>query len=105
MIYLNAMKTDIHPQYFPEAQVVCVCGNRFTVGSTVEKIHVELCNKCHPFYTGQQKFVDTVGRIEKFKQKQEKARLRVASAKQAKVEKEREEQQPRTLKEMLTGLK
>lgn len=97
------MKADIHPQYFSEAQVVCACGNKFTVGSTTQTIHIQLCNKCHPFYTGQQKFVDTVGRIEQFRQKQEKAKVVVAKAEKEK--KEKEEYRPRTLKEMLTGLK
>ena len=63
------MKAQIHPQYFENAQVVCSCGNQFNVGSTKESIHVELYNKCHPFYTGQQKFVDTASRIEKFETK------------------------------------
>ena len=63
------MKQGIHPKYFEEAQVNCVCGNKFTTGSTIEKIDVEVCNKCHPFYTGQQKFVDIRGRIDKFKEK------------------------------------
>ncbi len=60
------MKSDIHPTYYPDAKVVCACGNTFSVGSTVEEIRVELCSKCHPFYTGKQNFVDTGGRIEKF---------------------------------------
>lgn len=97
------MKANIHPPYFPKAQVACACGNRFTIGSTQEIIHVELCHKCHPFYTGQQRFVDTVGRIERFKEKQEKAKVRVA--KKVQEEKEKEEQRPRTLKEMLTEIK
>ncbi len=99
------MKADIHPPYFPEAQVTCVCGNRFTAGSTRETIHVELCNKCHPFYTGQQRFVDTVGKIERFKEKQEKARQRSLSVKKAKEEKVKEDQGPKTLREMLQELK
>ena len=67
------MKSDIHPQYFPNAKVICACGNSFNIGSTKEVIHVELCNKCHPFYTGKQKFVDAVGRIEKYQIKVSKA--------------------------------
>lgn len=98
------MKADIHPQYYPETQVVCACGNKFTVGSTVQTIHVELCNKCHPLYTGQQKFIDTVGRIERFKEKQENARVQQLTKKE-KVEKQKEEQRPRTLKEMLMEIK
>lgn len=97
------MKASIHPAYF-ETQVTCACGNRFTVGSTKEKIHVELCNKCHPLYTGQQKFVDTVGKIERFKEKQEKAKVSIAT-KKAREEKKQEEYRPRTLREMLMGEK
>lgn len=63
------MKSNIHPQYFDNCQVTCACGNKFTTGSTLEKIDVEVCSKCHPFFTGQQKFVDTKGRIEKFQEK------------------------------------
>ncbi|MFA5749684.1 MAG: 50S ribosomal protein L31 [Candidatus Shapirobacteria bacterium] len=63
------MKQGIHPQYFDNCQVNCVCGNKFTTGSTVEKIDVDVCSKCHPFFTGQQKFVDIKGRIDKFKEK------------------------------------
>ncbi|HYF13226.1 MAG TPA: 50S ribosomal protein L31 [Candidatus Paceibacterota bacterium] len=61
------MKTDVHPTYFPEAKVTCACGRKFTVGSTREKIEVEICSECHPFYTGNDKIVDTAGRVEKFK--------------------------------------
>ncbi|MEK7500578.1 MAG: 50S ribosomal protein L31 [Patescibacteria group bacterium] len=61
------MKKDIHPPYFPKAQVKCACGNAFTVGSTQEKILVEICSACHPFYTGKEKLVDTAGRVEKYK--------------------------------------
>lgn len=60
------MKANVHPTYFPEAKVVCACGNTFTSGSTSENIRVELCSQCHPFYTGQQKFVDTAGQVDKF---------------------------------------
>lgn len=67
------MKKDIHPKYFTDAKVACACGNRFSVGSTVEKIEVEICSKCHPFFTGTDKVVDTAGRVERFKQKQAKA--------------------------------
>ncbi len=61
------MKSDIHPKYFPEAKVVCACGNTFTIGSTKEKINVEICSACHPFYTGNDKVIDTAGRVERFK--------------------------------------
>jgi large subunit ribosomal protein L31 len=73
------MKADIHPTYFPEAKVTCACGNSFTVGSTRESIQVEICSNCHPFYTGNDKIMDTAGRVEKFK-----ARRAAASPKKAK---------------------
>jgi large subunit ribosomal protein L31 len=63
------MKQGIHPQYFDNASVSCACGNKFTTGSTIAKIEVDVCSKCHPFFTGQQKFVDIKGRIDKFKEK------------------------------------
>jgi large subunit ribosomal protein L31 len=66
------MKEKIHPQYFPDAQVICSCGNTFTVGSTKKEIRVELCSKCHPYYTGEQRVVDTAGRVERFKRRYEK---------------------------------
>ena len=63
------MKKAIHPKYYPEAKVRCACGNSFTVGATVEKIDLEICSNCHPFYTGQEKIVDTMGRVEKFRRR------------------------------------
>ncbi len=65
------MKKGIHPQYYPNAIVKCACGNEFTVGSTKKEIKVEICSKCHPFFTGELKFIDTEGRIEKFMKKYE----------------------------------
>ena len=62
------MKKDIHPDY-KEALVTCGCGNSFKTRSTREKIAVEVCSNCHPFYTGKQKFVDTAGMVEKFQRK------------------------------------
>ncbi len=67
------MKQDLHPTYFPEAKVKCVCGNSFTVGATKPEIHVEICYKCHPFYTGEEKLLDTAGRVEKFRTRRSKA--------------------------------
>jgi large subunit ribosomal protein L31 len=61
------MKTETHPAYFPAATVVCACGRTFTVGSTQEKLEVEICSACHPFYTGNEKILDAAGRVEKFK--------------------------------------
>jgi large subunit ribosomal protein L31 len=63
------MKDKIHPKFFEDAQVVCSCGNTFTIGSTRKNLRVELCNKCHPFFTGERRMMDTAGRVEKFKQR------------------------------------
>ena len=73
------MKQGIHPKYFDECQVTCACGNKFTTGSTVEKIDVDVCSKCHPFFTGQQKFVDIKGRIDKFNEKVAKGKATKAT--------------------------
>ena len=67
------MKKDIHPQYYPNAKVRCACGATFTVGSTKPEIQIEICSRCHPFYTGKEKLIDTAGRVEKFKARREKA--------------------------------
>ena len=63
------MQTDIHPKYHPAAKVSCACGHTFTVGSTKERLGVEICSTCHPFYTGGSKIVDTAGRVKKFRQR------------------------------------
>ena len=63
------MKTDTHPTYFPEAKVTCACGHTFAVGSTQEKLEVEICSNCHPFFTGNEKILDAAGRVEKFKKR------------------------------------
>jgi large subunit ribosomal protein L31 len=60
------MKKGIHPKYYPEAKVVCSCGNTFTVGSTKETIRTDVCSACHPFFTGEQRLVDTAGQVERF---------------------------------------
>jgi large subunit ribosomal protein L31 len=62
------MRQGIHPEYM-ETQVTCSCGNTFTTRSVKPELHVELCNMCHPFYTGKQKLVDTGGRVERFQRK------------------------------------
>jgi large subunit ribosomal protein L31 len=66
------MKEKIHPQYFSDATVTCSCGNTFTTGSTRKTLRVELCSKCHPFFTGEQRIVDTAGRVERFKRRYNK---------------------------------
>jgi len=62
------MKADIHPNYV-DCNVTCACGNKFVTRCAVEKMHIDICNECHPFYTGKQKFVDTTGRLERFQKK------------------------------------
>ena len=79
------MKKEIHPQYHEKAKVTCVCGNTFEVGSSLKEIQVELCNLCHPFYTGKQKFVDTARRVEKFQETMSKVGKAAASRKGKKV--------------------
>jgi large subunit ribosomal protein L31 len=63
------VKEGIHPKYNNEAKVTCVCGETFTTGSTKENIHVEICSKCHPFFTGKQKIIDSGGRVDRFKKR------------------------------------
>ena len=63
------MKADIHPTYYTKAIAICACGATYTVGSTTEKIDVEICASCHPFYTGLEKVLDTTGRVDKFKKR------------------------------------
>jgi len=65
------VKPGIHPTYYPNAKVVCSCGNTWTTGSTVELIHTDVCSNCHPFYTGEQRIVDTEGQVDRFYRKLE----------------------------------
>lgn len=73
------MKKEIHPEYFPAAKVTCSCGNTFTLGATVPEMRVEICSNCHPLYTGKMKLVDTAGRVDRFKIRQEKASAAVVT--------------------------
>jgi large subunit ribosomal protein L31 len=63
------MKASIHPEYFPDAQVICACGNTWTTGSTKKVIHTDVCSNCHPFFTGEQRIVDTEGQVDRFYKK------------------------------------
>lgn len=63
------MKPKIHPKYYDNAQVICACGNTFITGSTKPVLKIEVCSRCHPFFTGEQKLIDTGGRVERFKRK------------------------------------
>jgi large subunit ribosomal protein L31 len=73
------MKAKIHPKWYENAKVTCACGNTFTLGAAVPEIQVEVCSACHPFYTGQMKYVDAAGRVDAFKAKQAKAKKKVVS--------------------------
>ena len=60
------MKTDIHPKYYPNAKIICACGNNWETGSTLPELRVDICSECHPFYTGEQRIVDTEGQVDRF---------------------------------------
>lgn len=99
------MKAQIHPQWYPEAQVMCACGNTFIVGATLPKIEVEVCYNCHPFYTGQMKYVDAAGRVDAFMERRLKAKEKVVSkSEKRKLKHERrireELEKPDTLEEL-----
>ena len=63
------MRKDIHPKYYPEAKVFCACGNSWTTGSTAPEIRTDVCSQCHPFFTGEQRIVDTAGQVERFRRR------------------------------------
>jgi large subunit ribosomal protein L31 len=99
------MKTQIHPKWFDDAVVTCACGNTFTTGATMPKYEVDVCSNCHPFYTGQMKFVDTAGRVDAFMSRQGKAATKVLSkTEKRKIKKEKQIQRelarPETLAEL-----
>lgn len=73
------MKAAIHPKWFKEAKISCACGNTFTAGAVMPEISVEVCSKCHPFYTGQMKYLDAAGRVESFKSKMSHVAKKVIS--------------------------
>jgi len=79
------MKKEIHPTYFPEATVTCACGNSWKTGSTQEEIRTDICSNCHPFYTGEQRIVDTEGQVDRFMKKLQ-AREEYIADKQAQVD-------------------
>jgi large subunit ribosomal protein L31 len=66
------MKKDLHPEYYPEARVVCGCGNTFVTGATKQLIKTDICSACHPFFTGEQRIVDTAGQVERYMRRLEK---------------------------------
>lgn len=97
------MKKAIHPKYYTDCKVTCACGNTFTTGSTQKTIQVEICAACHPFFTGKMKFIDTMGRVEKFQKLQKKADKKkfVKKADRKSHQNKKDKDQPTTLKEMI----
>ncbi len=79
---LQTMKANIHPDWNPEAKITCACGNTFMTGSTLSEIRVVICSICHPFFTGQQKFVDTLGQVERFQKKTEESKTKILQRQQ-----------------------
>jgi len=79
------MKDKIHPKYYPEARMTCACGNSWSTGATLPEIKVDLCSACHPFYTGEQRIVDTAGQVDRFMKRLERT---ADSVEQVKVQQE-----------------
>ena len=97
------MKAQIHPQYYLDAKVICSsCGVNYVTGSTKQSIHVEVCSKCHPFYTGEHRFLDTKGKVEKFVKKQQlAAEIKAKKATLKKKEDDKGERKVKSLRELL----
>lgn len=99
------MKTNIHPTWYKEAKVLCACGNTFVTGSTIPEIHVQICSKCHPLFTGQAKLVDTLGQVDRFVKKAEVSKIkqaerrRILEARKSKLTEQKKERP--SLKELL----
>lgn len=101
---LFAMKKKIHPKWYKNAKIICACGNIRTAGSTESELHVEICSNCHPFFTGQEKLVDTEGRVEKFEKKTAIAKAQKEQKrkkKEAKKVGKKKTVRPKSLKDML----
>ena len=99
------MKANIHPQWYPEAKITCACGNTFITGSILPEIRVEICSNCHPFFTGQQKFIDTLGQVERFQKKTEISKVKKEERKKVlelrKSKKEEVKKERPSLKDLL----
>lgn len=84
------MKEGIHPKWFPNARVMCACGNTWTVGAAVEELRTDVCSNCHPFFTGEQRIVDTEGQVDRFIKRLEKRQESVDTTKKKKSRKEKQ---------------
>lgn len=99
------MKATIHPPFYTDVKVACSCGHTFVSGSTKKAIHVEVCSRCHPLYTGEKRYIDTLGQVGRFQKRQEIAKAhqeKYAVKKTKKIAKE--ERLPKTLRELLTEI-
>lgn len=104
------MQVQIHPKWYKDAKVTCACGNTFTIGAAVPEIQVEVCSYCHPYFTGQMKFVDTAGRVDSFRARVKGAQEKVLSkAERRKLKREKriaqELERPESLEEIRKSLK
>ncbi|MFH1826812.1 MAG: 50S ribosomal protein L31 [bacterium] len=98
------MKQSIHPQIF-DAQIVCTCGKSFTTRSTKKNINVDVCSSCHPYFTGEHRFIDTKGRVEEFQKREEiSKKMKELRPTKKKKHQKSEENQPKTLKELLNEI-
>ena len=86
-IYKNMPQKDIHPVYYQKTIATCVCGKTFQVGSTRQKLDVEICSNCHPFYTGEKKLIDTAGKVERFKSRRAAASIKPKLSKKTRAKK------------------
>lgn len=100
------MKAQIHPKWFEEAAVTCVCGNKFTMGATMPEIAVEVCSNCHPFYTGQMKFLDAAGRVDAFRARMQKTSdKKVSKTEKRKLKRDKKLQEELSRPETLSALR
>lgn len=100
------MKAQIHPKWFEEANVTCVCGNKFTMGATMPEINVEVCSNCHPFYTGQMKFLDAAGRVDAFRARMQKTSdKKVSKTEKRKLKRDKKLQEELSRPETLSALR
>lgn len=99
------MKASIHPEYHDAIKVSCTgCGMSFTGGSTKQSISVHVCYKCHPFYTGEQRFIDTKGKVEKFQKKMEQSKIYAAKVAEKKDKAGKDQKETKSLRDLLAGM-
>ncbi len=99
------MKAQVHPKWYEEAVVTCACGNKFTVGATVPEVRVDVCSNCHPYFTGQMKYIDTAGRVDAFRAKMQGATKAVSKTEKRKLKREKKNQEENLRPESLSQLR